>query len=98
MIGCEVPAARPSLATSYRKTKAMSSHPDHSIGYTPSSFSSRPWEAWAVACIRRLEVLASVANHFAFEAQTESRSVRSRKIGSMLEAIRAAAAEASDGA
>ena len=76
----------------------MSVHHDHLSGRLSSSLRAQPWEAWAVACLRRLEVLASVANHFAFEAQTESLSVRSRKIGSMLETIRAAAAETSDGA
>jgi len=76
----------------------MSVHPDYLSGHLSFSLSAQLWEAWAVACLRRLEVSPSVANHFAFEAQTESLSVRSRKIGSMLETIRAAAAEASDGA
>jgi hypothetical protein len=75
----------------------MSVHPDHLSGHLSSSLSAQLWEAWAVACLRRLEVLASVANHFAFEAQTECLSARLRKIGSMLETIRAAA-EASNAA
>jgi len=68
----------------------MSVHPDYLSGHLSSSLCAQLWKAWAVACLRWLEVSASVANHFAFEAQTEGLSVRSRKIGSMLETIRAA--------